>query len=90
MEYWQKIVLIYGGIEILLSLYALWKISRYQQQENYSVIKHFFFWYLVFFLLIMAVFVAHIGYLTGAISNVWPVAAVITLMIAAIISFSRK
>ena len=90
MEHWQKVVLVYGSLEIILSLYALWKISKYQQQENYSVIKNFFFRYLLFFLLIMAIFVAHLEYLAGAISSAWSVLVVITLMIVAIVSFLRK
>lgn len=76
MEQLQELLCIYFGIEILLSIYTLFKYNKLQKlckkSQDFSPLKGLFFRFLTIFFIILAVFIIHLGYLTGSVSLVWP------------------
>lgn len=90
MEQLQQLLCIYFGIEILLCIYTLFKYNKLQKQckksQDFSPLKELFCRFLIIFLLILAAFVIHLYYLTGAISTVWPLLAIVGMILIITIS----
>ena len=85
MEQLQELLCIYFGIEILLCIYTLFKYNRLQKlckkSQDFSPLKGLFYRFFAIFFLILAVFIIHLGYLTGSVSLVWPPLVVIGIIL---------
>ena len=81
MENWQIVIAAYCGVAVMWGIYTLFRYNKLQKSKDFSSMKKLFFVFLLVFLLIIAIMVAHLCYLMGSLVLGWPVLVVIGIMI---------
>lgn len=90
MEHWSEIVLAYGCLGIAWSLYSLFICGKHQRKKDYFSRNKYFFRFIFVFLLIMTISIAHIGYLLGVMSMLWPIFVAIGGVIIMLYSINKN
>lgn len=92
MEDWKNVIVAYCGVAILWCLYTLFRYLKLQKRKDFSSMKKLFMVFILVFLLVIALMVAHLCYLMGSLALGWPIFVVIGLMICSIMltMYKRK
>lgn len=85
MEDWKTVIVAYCGVAILWCLYTLFRYLKLQKRKDFSSMKKLFMAFILVFLLVIALMVAHLCYLMGSLVLGWPIFVVIGLMICSIL-----